>query len=609
MNILGISSNYHDSSAALVVNGKVVASGAEERFSREKHDPSYPFFAINFCLERANINTDQIDLVAYHEDPINKFSRNLMSTLVNWPHSRATFVHAMKEVITSGFWIRHEIAKKLNISPRKIVYIPHHLSHAAHTYLTSGFENAAILTLDAVGEWTSTGIFYGDRNNKKECIKPVKLVAFPHSLGLVYSAFTGFLGFKVNSGESSTMALAAFGKPTYADEVRKIIYPVAGGTFETDLSYFDFSQIDGLPLTKKFTDVFGQPRPYKNKLSFSCFPSEATNTQFTQDEVRYANIAASIQLVLEEIVLHLVKLTKDITKSDNLCLAGGVVLNCVSNSKILSSKIFKNVYCPPDPGDGGGAMGAALYLASKKNEVIDHKSFSPFLGQSHNTDQFELMLKDLDPSNWHTFSRLPLKPLKKENIKVSKFSNQDELVEKTADLLANKKIVGWAQGNFENGPRALGARSILIDPSDAELAQRLSKVVKLRAPFRPYACSLTSTAANTALEFPTEHGAPQLAKWMLCALKVKEPFQQKLKGAIHIDKTTRAQIVEPSEQPLYHKLLNAYEKRTGLGALLNTSFNESGFPIVNTPTEAMLMFSRTALDALVIENLLIERVY
>ena len=607
MKILGLSSNYHDSSAALIINGEVIASAAEERFTREKHDPTFPNFAINFCLEKAGIDRSEIDFIAYHEDPISKFSRNLSSTMLNWPKSKLIFIHAMKEMITSGFWIRHEIAKKLDIHPKKISYIPHHLSHAAHAFLTSPFERAAILTIDAVGEWASTGIFIGDKTKPNNTIEALELVPFPSSLGLVYSAFTGFLGFKVNSGESSTMALAAFGKPKFLNQVREIIKIIPDGSFTIDLSYFDFTQVDSLPLTEKFFNIFGAARSYKNKLPFSCLVQDSALIPSETDQ-KYADIAASIQLVLEETVLHLAKRTQLLTGCKNLCIAGGVTLNCVANTKLIETDLFENIYCPPDPGDGGGAMGAGLYLSMKKGDFSAHKKLSTYLGEEHSVDQLAAMLEHIDPTEWHRYTRLPTKPLKKENLKIYRFKNEDELIQKTVELILAKKIVGWVQGRFENGPRALGARSILIDPSDVVLAQRLSTHVKLRAAFRPYACSLTKEAADQSLIYP-HNREPLLAKWMLCALSVKNSAHNYLRAAMHIDNTTRAQIVHKEDNPLYYKLISEFGKQKGLAAVLNTSFNESGFPIVNTPTEALIAFSRTFMDALIIEDLLIERVF
>lgn len=602
MKILGISSHYHDSSAAIIIDGKVVAAAAEERFSKEKHDPGFPHFAIEFCLEKANIKAEDIDFVAYHEDPINKFSRNIMSTLVNWPHSRSNFVKATKEAVLSGFWIRSQIAKELDLPASKVIFIPHHMSHAAHTFFTSPFSRAAVLTLDAVGEWSSTGIFLADKSAKE--INPLEIVRFPHSLGLVYSAFTSFLGFKVNSGESSVMALAAFGEPVYADVVRQILKPIPDGTFEVDLSYFDFSKTDITPITEKFIKVFGSPRNFKTKLLFDCLAHSAV--QPSADEQRYANVAASIQLVLEEVIIHLVKRAKKLTGADNLCLAGGVALNCVANSKIVESGIFENVYCPPDPGDGGGAMGAGIFLAHKKGEAVTGEGFSPFFGASHTGHELTEMLADVDTSAWHRFSRIPLKPTKKDDLKISRISNEEDLIDQVAQLLKAKKVIGWLQGRFENGPRALGGRSILCDPSDTELAKKVSTKIKLRAPFRPYACSMTEEQAKISLEFP-QAKVPLLAHWMLYTAKVKQDQIPQLRGAMHVDSTTRVQVVHRDIQPRFYKLLKAYGKLSGSETILNTSFNESGFPIVNTPVDALIMFSRTNLDVLVIEDLIIER--
>lgn len=604
MKILGISSHYHDASAALVVNGRVVASAAEERFTREKHDPSFPLNAIKFCLQQSNLDFEDIDYVAYHEDPFSKFSRNLAASLVRWPFSVGTFINSMKEAVVSGLWVKNQISRELNIHPKRIVYIPHHLGHAAHSFLSSPFEKAAILSVDAAGEWTSTGIFWGDKESKTSFISPLKTVAFPASIGLVYSAFTGFLGFKVNSSESSTMALAAFGKPVYADLIRQIIRIDQDKLFEIDLDYFDFSKLDSLPLTDKFLKAFGAPRSYKSRLGFDCFQSEQIIP--SEDDLRYANIAASIQLVTEEVVLHLAKIAKEITGASHLCISGGVALNCVSNGNLLRASGFESIYCPPDPGDGGGAMGAALYLSAEKFGISAKSKLTPFLGADIQMEGIREMLSCLDSSQWRKYSMLPLEVGNKSNFKFKEFETEDELINTVSDLILDNKIVGWVQGRFENGPRALGARSILINPGNTELAKRLSKSVKLRAPYRPYACSFIP---QSAIEFLDLDGTdvPLLARWMLCAVSVKSEKRSLIKAAIHIDGTTRPQIVEEDENKIYYNLIKKLGEKSGVAAVLNTSFNESEHPIVNTPTEALLTFARTSMDALVIGNILIER--
>lgn len=605
MKILGISSHYHDASAALIIDGEIVASAAEERFSREKHDPAFPHSSIMFCLNSAGLKKEDIDYVAYHEDPIAKFSRNLSSGLYRWPFSLKTFVNSMKDSIVSGLWVKNEISKSLNIHPKKIAYISHHLGHASHSFLTSPFDSAAVVTLDAAGEWTSTAIFDCVKNENESKIEPIKTVAFPSSIGLVYSAFTVFLGFKANSSEGSTMALAAFGKPTYADQIRKILKVCPKNLFEVDLDYFDFSKIDSLPITDKFLKVFGEPRNYKDRLPFDCF-TEISKVEITNNEQRYADIAASIQLVTEEVILHVVKIAKNLTNAENLCLAGGVALNCVSNGKLILESGFKNIYCPPDPGDGGGALGAAIYLASIKEKINNKIELTPLLGENLDLSDFENLVKYLDPTKWHKYSKLPLASISHGKIKLKKYEDTDEMIHATAKIIADNKIVGWVQGRFENGPRALGARSILINPRNVEIAKKLSRNVKLRAAFRPYACSFTEKSAIDILNIEGS-AVPLMAKWMLCAIKVKEDKIGLIRAAIHVDGTTRPQVVYKNENETYYKLLIEIGKITGVEAVLNTSFNESGHPIINTAVEALLSFARTDMDALVVGNIIIER--
>lgn len=602
MKILGISSNYHDASAALVVDGKVKASAAEERFTLQKHDPCFPSFSIDYCLEEAGITAADLDLVVYHEDPHSKFTRSLSSAFTNFPFSVSTFIKAAREMITSGFWVKNEISKYLDIDPDKIITIPHHMSHAAHAFLTSPFKEAAIMTVDAVGEWSATCFFKATKKGNSFDIEPVEIFPFPHSLGLVYSAFTGFLGFKVNDGECSTMALASFGKPTYAEQIEEIILMKEDGSYEIDLSFFDFSSDSKLPLTEKFVSIFGQPRSYKNTLPFSSFPGDTA--EVSSDDQRYADIASSLQFVLEKAVLGLAQRLRLKVQSENLCYAGGVALNCVANSRLIESGLFKNVYIPPDPGDGGGAMGAALF-ASLKYDKAAPAPVSPYLGKEYDVKEFASMLEHLDPKEWFRFSKIKLAPLKKENIKFRILPSEEILMDYICKAIHDKKIVGWFQGRFENGPRALGNRSILCRPDSIEVARRLSTTVKLRASFRPYACSMTKEEADNILQRDV---GGQLEKWMQCSFKVKESAYQDIKAACHVDMTTRAQVCEETDNPKYWKLLNHYKKYSGRAALLNTSFNESGFPIVAGPLDALVNFARTDLDILVIDNFIVEKI-
>ncbi len=604
MKILGVSANYHDSSAALVVDGKVVAAAAEERFTLMKHDPGFPTHSIDFCLKSYGITADEVDLIAYHESPEVKFSRSLSSAFVNFPYSLGTFLKTMKEHITGGFWLKNDISKKLNVDPRKIVFTPHHLSHAAHAFLTSPFDEAAVLTLDAVGEWTSTGLFLGNKNGAAKSIEPIGVVPFPHSLGLVYSAFTAFLGFKVNDGECSTMALAAFGTPKYQDQVSDILQIQSDGTYLINSQYFDFSQTDSIPVTEKFLNIFGRPREIKESLNFDCFVDQQKDIPAEQQ--RFADIAASLQLVLEKAILALVLKIQSETGAKNLAIAGGVALNCVANSKIVQSKIFENVYIPPDPGDGGGAMGAALYTALRFDPDYKFSSepFSPYFGQMDEAVMILPMLEQIRPKTWQAYRRKDLGPAPGK-LKKTQFDKFDELAEKVSEQISSGKIVGWVQGRFENGPRALGNRSILCDPSNIEAARRLSQSVKLRASFRPYAVSLTPLDAEKSFEL--EHSL--LERWMQTSCRVKPEYSGKLRAALHVDGTSRIQVCFPEDNSRYNRLLEIHGRRTGLGGILNTSFNEKGFPIVNNSINALVMFARTDMDSLIIDNVMIEKEY
>jgi len=590
MRILGLSSNYHDASAALVIDGQVVAAAAEERFTLQKHDPNFPSLSAKFCLEQAGITAEQLDYIAYHEDPSAKFSRTLTSSFARFPFSLPTFIKSMREAITGGFWIRNRISSALNVDPRKIVYVPHHCSHAAHAFLTSPFEDAAIMTLDAAGEWMCSGFFTGSRSANR--IEPISVIPFPHSLGLVYSAFTGFLGFKVNDGECSTMALAAFGKPRFAEEVRKIIRPASDGTYEIDASYFDFTRDDSLPLTEKFLRVFGEPRPYREILPFDCFSDIAAQVN-DESAARFADVAASIQLVLEETVLRLALHLRDRTGLSNLCLSGGVALNCVAVGKLADSGIFDNVYVPPDPGDGGGALGAALFEHySRTGSAGTASHFHPYHGKSYSEDE--------------VLELLPYLP-QREKVRVAVENDFDSAVSAAADALTAGKIVGWLQNRFEVGPRALGNRSILVDPSNISSAKRLSQRVKKRASFRPYACSVADFEREKI--FGSQKSARSVAAhWMQASSLVERSQQSNLRAAIHVDGTTRPHICGEKMNPRFHRLLKEFGQRKGTAALLNTSFNESGMPMVASAVNAFLMFLRTDMDILVLNGTVLEKV-
>lgn len=602
MKVLGLSSHYHDASAALVVDGVPVAAAAEERFTRQKHDPTFPERSARFCLEQAGLRPEDLDLVAYHEEPEVKFARSLAATLSGWPRSAPPFIRSMKEAVASGLWVRRTISVTLGVPPSKVVCVPHHLSHAAHAFLTSPFEDAAVLTLDAVGEWTSTGVFDARRDGDGAVVEPVGLVPFPHSLGLVYSAFTAFLGFEVNDAECSTMALAAFGAPRYADAVRRVLMARPDGMFEVDASYLDLSGREDVPVTRRFLDEFGEPRPYKRKLPFDSLADAAPATD--ADERRWADVAASVQLVLEERVLALAVAAKRLTGRRRLCLAGGVAQNCVANGRLADAGVFDDLYIPPDPGDGGGAMGAALHAdLSASRRRGSSSGFGPYLGRAYDESETAAMARHLEPRRWQRY-RGAGAGTPARRVTVTTMPDDAALVEAAAERLARGLVVGWVQGRFENGPRALGNRSILCDPGDLAAARRLSSTVKQRASFRPYALSVTRADAERALEGPLT-GA---ARWMQIARKVRPDAKVRVRAAMHVDGTTRPQVCGPDDNPLFHRLLEAFGRRKGLAALLNTSYNEKGMPMASCPDDALVAFARTDLDALFLGRTLIERV-
>jgi carbamoyltransferase len=588
--VLGISFGFHDASAAIVSSEGVIAFAAEERLSRQKHDSSFPRLAVDECLRQAGLSLNDMARVAYHERPEPAFTRVLTSALAGFPRSSREFSASMRAWLSNKLWVRTEIEKR--IPSQKVSTIdlfPHHDCHAAQSFFTSGYDESAILTLDAVGEWTSTGIFHG-RDSKLQSLKSVK---FPHSLGLFYSAMTAYLGFVPMDGECSTMALAAFGKPTYTELFRRILKFTPEG-FHVDQSYFQFVEFYQQPFTKKLTKILGHPRSQFEKLNFSSWG----NVAISDDEQRFADIAASVQSIYEEAVLHLATLAKRLSGSTQLCLSGGGALNSVAVRKLADAKIFDDIYIPPDPGDGGAAAGAALLSLAKEFSIEPTSSWRPSIG-SHVQSKELGFVKQVRTEHAGRYSKLGLKPIAFE-IEEIDVNHNDILAREVAKLIVSGKIVGWCQGRFEAGPRALGSRSILIRPDNIDLAKRLSNNVKSRAAFRPYALSIIESDAERVLQNYNPKLRPY--HWMQIVDTVNPQCVDQLHAGLHIDGTTRPQVVFQSEAPRYHLLLTEVQKWLGIGAVINTSFNESGYPIVNTAIEAMAIFLRSGMDALVVEN-------
>ena len=591
--ILGISAFYHDSAAALIKDGEIIAAAQEERFTRKKHDSGYPYNAVNFVLKFANINLNDVDQIVFYEKPFLKFERLLETYVAFAPKGFKSFTKAMP------IWLKEKLfQKKLIIdylkshddnfkNESKILFSEHHLSHAASAFYPSPFENAIVLTADGVGEWATTTVAVGNKNS----LEIKKELHFPHSLGLLYSAFTYYTGFKVNSGEYKLMGLAPYGKPKYINQIlNNLIDLKEDGTFMLDQKYFNYST--GLTMTNEnFNNLFGQPvrKPETDKI-----------TQFHMD------IAASIQEVTEKIMLMLAKSLRKEYQLPNLCLAGGVALNCVANGKILKEKIFEKVWVQPAAGDAGGSLGAALAywhidLKKERKNIEKDNMKGSYLGNYFSENEIEKILNYIGADY--------------------NLMNEDELIEKTANEISKGKAIGWFQGRMEFGPRALGNRSILGDPRSDKMQKNLNLKVKYRESFRPFAPSVLNENVSEWFELNTDSpymlfvaevkkektlkmSADQKSLFGIDLLNIK---RSEIPAVTHVDYSARIQTVYEETNKKYYKLIKKFKEITNCPVLINTSFNIRGEPIVNTPEDAFNCFMGTELDALVIGNYYLEK--
>ncbi|MCO5143682.1 MAG: hypothetical protein M9962_11385 [Oligoflexia bacterium] len=589
MKVLGLSFDYHDSSAALVVDGSVVAASLEERFSRLKHDANFPKQSIEFCLAKAKIDKDAIDVVAFYENPSKKFGRVLAAALASWPNSAKEFESSMSQWLGKKLWTKTRIASRLGIDPKKVITLDHHTVHAAQAFLSSGFQESAFLVVDAVGEWATTSIGRAYWKDNKPEFQFIRQSEYPNSLGLFYSAFTIFLGFEAMNSECSTMALAAFGKPQYVQKIKKVLL-ADGNDYKLNQNYLNFHRSLQLPFTKEFTEEFGSP--FNGKYSFSSFEKK----EASEEEQYYADIAASVQVIFEEAVINLAKEALKKSESKNLVYAGGGALNCVANEKIRKISELEKFYIPNEPGDGGSAVGAALLVSARSGlcsgtrDVYTGDEVEPltFIDQIETKELKKFRKKGLTSDSPLSYS--------------SKTLSDKDLYVEVAKACFEGKVVGWVQDKAEIGPRALGNRSILFRADRRDLALKVSKAIKDRALFRPYALVMNQNAANQILE---ESDSCELFEWMQLAIPVKEKMINEVSSGVHIDRTTRPQIAKQKSK--IDKLLQEYEKMSGLGCLVNTSFNESGLPIVNSAEEALMQFARTDLDVLVVGNQVIVK--
>jgi carbamoyltransferase len=591
MDILGISCFFHDAAAALIRDGEIIAAAEEERFTRKKHDYDFPVNAIEFCLNMGKIRSEDLDYVVFFEKPFTKFERLLLTSMQAFPKSRKVFQESMITWLTDKLWIKGLIKKSLNAPESKILFSNHHLSHAASAFFCSPFDEAAILTVDGVGEWATAT--YGIGKDRQITLK--REIRFPHSLGLLYSAFTAFLGFEVNEGEYKVMGMAPFGEPKYVDKVWKLIKQDSDGSFSLNMEYFTFHHSTENTYGSKFVELFG---PERDPQSYFFTPDSGYPSYFgekpanygslAQQNKHYADIAASIQRVTEEVLIRMANHLHRETGMTRLCMAGGVALNSVANGRILRETPFDEIYVQPAAGDGGGALGAALYayhsVCNKpRNGAMKHA----YWGKGYDAQEVDSFLKQNDIRHIH-------------------LDNEDRLLERVADAIYQEKVVGWFQGRFEWGPRALGNRSILANPGKPEMKDVVNTKIKFREPFRPFAPSVLVEKAAEYFDLP-EPARHYPARYMLYVMDVRDHKRDLLPAITHVDGTARLQTVSADVSPRYYRLIDQVGQATGVPVVLNTSFNLKGEPIVNTPAEAYSTFKRSGIDMLVLGDHVIEK--
>jgi len=591
MYILGISCFYHDSAAALLRDGDLVAATEEERFSRIKHDSGFPDRSIAYCFEEAGITARDLDYVVFYEKPFQKFERILMTSFQGFPRSWRMFGGAMINWFGDKLWMKTILKEKLGIEERKILFEDHHLSHAASAFYPSPFDEAAILTIDGVGEWTTAALGKAKGNE----ITLLKEIRFPHSLGLLYSAFTAYLGFQVNEGEYKVMGMAPYGKPKYMDRILdKLVKVAKDGSFWLDMDYFSFHYSDEATYNAKFVDLFGPPRDSKMHFftSETRFPSyfgekPADFAEQCRLNEHYADIAASIQKVTEEIILKLALDAHAQTGLKKLCMAGGCALNSVANGRILNETPFEDLFIQPAAGDSGAALGAALHvhhalLGRPRKFTLEHA----YWGKKYGEGEIQSFLEG-------------------QNIKYERFADDNKLLDRVVEDLVAGKVVGWYQGRFEWGPRALGNRSILADPRSELMKDTVNIKIKFREPFRPFAPVILEQntdeyfiGRNTARQYPS--------RYMLLVLPLKEDKKDSIKAVNHMG-TGRLQTIREEWNPRYYRVVEKFGQATGVPVLLNTSFNLRGEPIVATPANAYSTFSKSGIDVLVLENYMVRK--
>lgn len=596
MYILGISCYYHDAAAALLHNGQLVAAAEEERFSRIKFDSSFPQQAVDFCLAQAGITAHELDYVVFYEKPLQKFDRIFRTTLAGVPRTTRLFRESMATWFSEKLWIKSHLLGKLNIPAKKLLFVEHHLSHAASAFFSSPFKESAILTIDGVGEWTTTALGratadWGDggRNSGRNSISLEQEIRFPHSLGLFYSAFTAWLGFQVNNGEYKVMGMSPYGTPRYLDRVEKVLRLAEDGSFALDMDYFSFHTSTTNTYNRRFVELFGEPRdPKAEFITDLTHPNGAGNPDRTLRAANqhYADVAMSIQRTTEEAILRMVRQLHRTTGSENLCIAGGVALNSMANGRIAREGPFKNVFIQPAAGDSGGALGAALYawhvlLGKPRTFVMEHA----YWGAASTPAQIVHFLQE---------EGLPYREV-----------DPDKLLDELVEDMTSGRVIGWFQGRFEWGPRALGNRSILADPRSEAMKEIVNEKIKFREPFRPFAPAVLEERAADYYDTPRLE-ENLMARYMLLVSPVREERWAEVPATTHMG-SGRLQTVRRAWNPRYYDLIQRFGQATGTPVILNTSFNLRGEPIVTTPQNAFNTFVGSDIDVLVLENFVVRK--
>jgi carbamoyltransferase len=584
MNILGVSFDYHEAAAALVQDGKVISAALEERFTRKKNDPSLPENAIKFCCDYAGIGFDDLDYVVFYEKTLLRFDRILRASLFSAEDRKNYLWPTIDNWISKGkFFPENRLADFLGISKSKIKSVKHHEAHAASAFYCSPFEQATVVTIDGVGEYESATISKASCNE----IKCLTSNYIPHSLGLFYSTLTAFLGFKVNEDEYKVMGMAGYGEPVFYKLLRDMFELRDDGTFEIDQQYFDFLHPIDLPYTSKLIDLLGPPREPESAFLFG--DDIGNDLNISRSSKHYANIAASVQKVTEEVILHIVQRAIEQTKVNDVCLAGGVALNSLANGRIRKLNLGR-LYVQPAAGDSGGAIGAALYWNFSKLGGVNRTPMeSAYLGRSYSKEEVQSAINE-------SFT-----------LKYEYMDDEDELCDRVAKLIEGGSVVGWFHGRSEFGPRSLGARSILANPLIPSMQAIVNKSIKFREAFRPFAPAVTEEDSSRIFEIADIKSRLDPEYFMMSVNKVREEFKSRLPSITHVDGTARLQIVNPTANPRFYKLIKKFELVAGLPVILNTSFNLRGEPIIETPLNAIRTFEWSGMNYLVLENFLITK--